>query len=254
MTLVAPHRAGLPRPALFVLLTAAMTIAIGALMAVQGARSQTIPTDQLQSFILRFELARSESEVSHLLGAFDSPAGQRLRAALNLINTTDFAFALAYPSFTIAALAFLADRRTKRMLTIATLLALVMTSGDWIENRALIALASEPTPAHEHIERLRVATTAKWSAIFLSTGMMGAALLTGRSWWRRGLSLLAFAGAALGLYSVLVPTTEGFDPRQLAGPANSALTVLWLVILGMAAWQVATGLRGGTARPLDEDR
>jgi hypothetical protein len=121
------------------------------------------------------------------------------------------------------------------------LLALVMTVGDSIENRALIALASEAIPASEQIERLRVATTAKWSAIFVSTGMMGAALVASRSWWRRGLSLLAFGGAAIGLFAVLWPATEGFDPRQLAGPASSLLTVLWLGILGMAAWQVIAG-------------
>lgn len=237
MVVVAHQRTGSSRPALFVLLTGAVTIAIGALMAIQGARSHALPMEELQSLILRFELARSDSEVSRLLGAFDSASGQRLRAALNLINTTDFAFALAYPSFTIAALAFLAERCMVRMVGVATLLALVMTSGDWVENRALIALASEATPASEHIERLRVATTAKWSAVFLSTGMMGAALIASRRWWRRGLSLLAFGGAALGLFAVLWPATETFDPRQLAGPANSALTVVWLGILGMAAWQ-----------------
>jgi hypothetical protein len=238
MSLVAHQRAALPRRALFVLLTGAVTIAIGALMAVQGARSQTLPMEQLQSLILRFELARSASEVLDLLGAFDSASGQRLRATLNLINTTDFAFALAYPSFTVAALAFLAERRARVVVGMAALLALVMAVGDHIENRALIALASEATPASEQIERLRVATTAKWSAIFVSTGMMGSALIVSRKWWRRLLSLLAFGGSAVGLFAVLWPATESFDPRQLAGPASSALTVLWLGILGMAAWQI----------------
>ena len=97
-------------PALLVVLAAAATLALAALMSIEGVRSHVLPLSDLQALILRFELARSVSEVASLLGAPDSPQGQKLRATLNLINTTDFAFALAYPLLNVAMVGFVAVR------------------------------------------------------------------------------------------------------------------------------------------------
>jgi hypothetical protein len=64
-------------PAGLVLLAAAATLVLGALMGVQGARSQVLPLAALQTLILRFELARSVAEVASLLGDPNSPQGSR---------------------------------------------------------------------------------------------------------------------------------------------------------------------------------
>ena len=77
-------------------------------MGVQGARSQALPLAALQRLILRFELARSVAGVASLLGDPNSPQGQPLRVTLNLVNTTDFASALAYPLLNVAMVAFVA--------------------------------------------------------------------------------------------------------------------------------------------------
>lgn len=229
-------------PALFVLLAAVATLALAALMSIEGARSHVLPLSELQALILRFELARSVSEVASLLGTPDSAQGQKLRATLNLINTTDFAFALAYPLLNVAMVGFVAVRRARALGVVAAALALAMTAGDFLENRALIALASAATPDPEQVQRLQVATSVKWSALYLCTGVLGAALLGGGA-LRRALALLAFGGAALGLFAVLWPASGGLDPRELAGHGSSVLTVLWLSVLSLAIADLVAGRR-----------
>lgn len=233
----------MPRPALFVLLAAAATLALGMLMSVEGAFSHVVPLSELQALILRFELARSVSEVASLLGAPDSPQGQQLRATLNLINTTDFAFALAYPLLNVAMVAFVAAQRTRAWVIIAAGLALAMTGGDFCENRALIALASAVTPDPEQVRSLQVATSVKWGALYVCAGVLGAALLRGGT-LRRVLALLAFGGATLGLFAVLWPVSGDFDPRTLAGHGSSVVTVLWLAILALAVVDLLASRRG----------
>lgn len=230
------------RPAVLVLLAAAATLALGALMGIEGARSQVLPLAELQELILRFELARSVSEVASLLGEPASPHGQLLRATLNRINTIDFAFALAYPLLNVAMVAFIAAQRARAWVSIAAALALAMTAGDFLENRALIALASAVTPDPEQVQRLQVATSVKWGALYLCAGVLGAALLRGGT-LRRVLALLAFGGGGLGLFAVLVPASGSFDPRALAGNASSVVTVLWLAILGLAIAALVAGRR-----------
>jgi hypothetical protein len=232
------------RLALFVLLAAAATLALAALMSLQGARSHVLPLPELQALVLRFELARSVSEVAALLGAPDSPQGQRLRATLNLINTTDCFFALAYPLLNVAMVAFVAARRARTWVIIAAALALAMAVGDLLENRALIALASAATPDLEQVRCLQVATSVKWGSLYLCTGVLGAALLRGGA-LRRTVALLAFSGAALGLFAVLWPASGGLDPRALAGRGSSALIVLWLAVLALAIAELVAGRRPG---------
>ena len=232
----------LRRPAGLVLLAAAATLILGALMGIQGARSHVLPLPELQTLILRFELARSVAEVASLLGDPASPQGQLLRATLNLINTTDFAFALAYPLLNVAMVAFVAARRARAWVSVAAALALAMTVGDFLENRALIALASAATPDPEQVQHLQLATSVKWGALYLCAGVLGAALLRGGA-GRRALALLAFGGGALGLFAVLWPPSGSFDPRSLAGHASSVVTVLWLAILALAIADLFAGRR-----------
>ncbi|HRI52753.1 MAG TPA: hypothetical protein PLW65_21475 [Pseudomonadota bacterium] len=115
-----------------------------------------------------------------------------------------------------------------------------MTAGDFLENRALIALASAVAPDPEQVQRLQVATSVKWGALYLCAGGLGAALLRGGA-LRRGLALLAFFGGGLGLFAVLGPASGGFDPRALAGHASSVVTVLWLAILALAIAAIFAG-------------
>lgn len=233
------------RPALFVLLAAAATLVVAALMSIEGARSRVLPLSELQALILRFELARSVSEVASLLGDPQSPQGQLLRATLNRINTIDFAFALAYPLLNVAMVAFVTARRARAWVGVAAALALAMTAGDFLENRALIALASAVAPDPGQVQRLQVATSVKWGALYLCAGVLGAALLRGGA-LRRVLALLAFFGGGLGLFAVLVPASGSCDPRALAGHASAVVTVLWLAILALA---IATLLAGRHREP-----
>lgn len=235
-----------PRPALFVLLAAAVTLALAVLMSVEGARSQVLPLAELQALILRFELARSVSEVASLLGGPDTPQGQHLRATLNLINTTDFAFALAYPLLNVAMVAFVAAGRARAFTLVAVALALAMSAGDICENRALIALASAASPDPEQVRGLQIATSVKWSALYVCAGVLGAALVHG-GLLRRVLALLAFGGSALGLFAVLWPVSGDFDPRSLAGHASSVVTVLWLAILALSIADLFTQRRSREA-------
>ena len=155
-----------------------LLIAIVAVLVILTQTLAIVPEDK-QALILRFELARSVSEVASLLGAPDTPQGQHLRATLNLINTTDFAFALAYPLLNVAMVAFVAAGRTRAFRLVAVALALAMSVGDICENRALIALASAASPDPEQVRGLQIATSVKWGALYVCAGVLGTALLQG---------------------------------------------------------------------------
>src|SRR4029453_4089426 len=121
-----------------------------------------------------------------------------------------------YPAFT-AAIAFW--RASPSVARVIAALAVVMAVGDALENREMLHLAGTVDPAAmgPALGRLRVFTLAKWWAIYLAAGLLAAATLRDRGWWRWTGALFGLA-AACGLLSIAhLPAIEwGIAPLGLA--------------------------------------
>jgi hypothetical protein len=215
-----------------VLLAAAATLAIAAVMAVLG--SGLAPLDARSRYataIVAVELARTPAEV---LAAIGPPGSGDAREVLARVMKVDFAFLVAYPLLSLAIVAFLTRARAARVAGAA--LSLAMLVGDALENVAMFGLLDEITA--QRVAGVMLWTTVKWAALFASALLVDA-LLAGRGGVARALALVPLATAVAGAVGLALPAHRPLV--EIAGVFGVGAT--WLCVAGLAAVTLAARRR-----------
>jgi hypothetical protein len=130
--------------------------------------------------MLAFEFARTRGEVEALFGAPGSAQRAALVRAMDLGNTIDFAFMVAYSAF-LASFALGVARVAGRAYTLVAVLAPVAAVADFAENLQLFAMTGRLGATYdEALSRLAVFTWTKWGGLAVCLVWLSPWLLRGR--------------------------------------------------------------------------
>jgi hypothetical protein len=210
------------RHARLVLLAAAATFLVAVVMAVAG--SGLPPASERSPYataIVALELARSPAEVLAAVG----PPASDAREVLRRVVLIDFAFLVLYPLLSVAVLVFLARGRGWRIA--GALAAAAMVAADALENRALLGLLADRSPAP--LAALQLWTTVKWSALFASV-LLVAVISWARGGLARALALLSLVTAVTGILGL-----ASAGQRHLVEVAGIyGVAVIWVILSFMA--------------------
>lgn len=175
------------------------------LLRIMPDRPVTANVPGFTSPVVGFELASEPAHVLGILGGPDAPARAETVRRMDLGNTVDFVYMLAYPALYVGIVLFLAARGRvgRRMTGLLLLLPPLMTLGDALENVQLFALSATTDPAAmaRPLAALQVFTRLKWYAIYLESALIAPFVWRETGWWRWS-ALVLGASAALGFASV----------------------------------------------------
>jgi len=174
--------------------------------------------------VVGFELASEPDHVFGILGRPDDARRAEAVRRMDLGNTIDFAFMIAYSALYFGIVALLRARGavTGGFATFLSLLPVVMWLGDLLENVQLLTLAGQTDAGAmaAPLGRLRVFTTMKWHALFGTSLLVALPIWRQPSWWRWAGLILGAAGV-VGFGSVAyLPSIE---------TAGYLLGLAWLV-------------------------
>jgi len=174
--------------------------------------------------VVGFELASEPDHVLGILGRAGDPRRVEAVRRMNLGNTIDFAFMIAYSALYFGIVSLLRARGavTGGAATFLTCLPIVMWLGDLLENVQLLTLAglTDPSAMAGPLGRLRVFTIMKWHALFGTSLLVALPIWRQPSWWRWAGLVLGVAGA-VGFGSVAyLPAIE---------TAGYLLGIAWLL-------------------------
>lgn len=179
-----------------------------------------------ESPVIGFELASTAEHVFGILGRPEDRARAAAVRAMDLTNRIDFLFMIAYPAFFVAIACLLTARGAAPLALIraTALLAVAMAVADALENRQLLVLSQsiDPIQMAEPLRILRVFTVIKWTALFVTSGLV--AVFVGRraSGFRWSAPIFALA-ALLGAFAL--------HAASWLEPAANVLAVAWLATL-----------------------
>jgi hypothetical protein len=149
--------------------------------------------------VVGFELASTPAHVLGILGGPDAPARAEAVRRMDVGNTIDFVYMLAYPALYAGIVLFLAARGRvgKRLTGLLLLLPPLMTLGDALENLQLFKLSATTDPAAMAgpLASLQAFTRLKWYAIYLESALIAPFVWRETGWWRW--SALVFGASAL---------------------------------------------------------
>jgi hypothetical protein len=177
--------------------------------------------------VVALELATEPAQVFGILGRPDDPERAAAVRRMTVATVIDFPFLLAYSAFYvgIALLLRARGRLTERGARIVLALAIAMAAADAFENRELLALcgATDAGTMTPILGRLRAFTTLKWSALFVASAVVAAAIRRETGWWRWSAVPFGLA-AALGVVALVHPPAIEWS----LAPFGLAWTMVWV--------------------------
>jgi hypothetical protein len=224
--------------ALLGLATLALSIGFFALPAVQAAQgSACIEPLAVQ----RFQLARTEADISFVFGAPQSACRPVIEAAMNAVNRLDlFAFIPVYAGFLIAAVFMIAPYPRSYAAVAAFVAVALAACGDVLETATQLAITAHIDRRPHPLLLLQIGAWTKYGALAAHGVLVGALALIGsrRNWV---IAVLGFAALAATL-------AASIDPLQRAPWMSAVFVALWLSLLGTAILRIARiGAKAGRA-------
>jgi hypothetical protein len=181
------------------------------LLAVLPRHAAALPPG-FRTPILAFEFARTHGEVEALFGVPGSAERAALVHAMDVGNTIDFAFMVAYSAF-LACFALGVARVAGRPYALAAVLAPTAAIADFAENLQLLAITGSLGATYdEALSRLAVCTWTKWGGLALCLVWLSPWLLRG-SRTERVTGLLAVLTGVLAVAAAISrgALTEAFS-------------------------------------------
>jgi hypothetical protein len=189
--------------------------------------------NEASAAMTRFQLARNEADIAHVLG---DPADPRLAAAMNAANRLDLiAFIPAYGLFLLLAgplvIGRLDDRRTAIVLS-ATLVGVV---GDLIETSTQLRMTADLANAADLLDRLGAGSAMKFFGLGTAAAVCAAVCLRERP---------RHYGLAFGAVMQVLSTLAAFyDPARFGAGLSGSIGGFWVGLTIHALQESLHGVR-----------